>query len=137
MFPLITEERFNSIALILVAFITIVPATLTAYWSRSAKKDSAEAKANSAEAKESAAAAAQEVLTNGGMSDPNPNLNDHIKYQTNMLEKLQGVPERMSKLEEDFDAHIRYANYMGQGMAEMYLHVMGKEPPRPRSEHDS
>lgn len=123
MLPLISDARFNSIALVIIAVVGIVPLTLTAYYSRGAKK-------NSQAAADSAHAAAKEVLTNGGMSDPNPNLNDHVKYQTEMLERLQGLPERMDKLEGEFQEHIQYAAYMGRGMAEMYLEVMGKEPPQ-------
>lgn len=127
MFPYLTDSQFNSLALIAIAAITIVPATLSVMYSRSAKK-------NSAEARTSAEAAAHEVLTNGGMSDPNPNLNDHIKYQTEMLEALSDLPDRVDHIERQFDEHVRYANYMGQGMAEMYLHFMGKDP-RPIGDH--
>lgn len=133
MLPLLSDQKFNSIALIVIAVVGLVPVLLSAYWSRSAKKSSAEAVINSAEARSSAEAAAQEVLTNGGMTDPNPNLNDHVKYQTAMLEALQGVPDRMSKIEADFAEHLKFSSFMGQGMAEMYLHVMGREVPKPEA----
>lgn len=121
MFPLLTDSQFNSLALIAIAAITILPATLSAIWSRSAK-------ANSAAAMKSADQAAHEVLTNGGMSDPNPNLNDHVKYQTEMLEKLVGLPKRMDTLESSFEEHVQQAAYLGRGVADMYLHIMGQKP---------
>ena len=123
MLPHITDSQFNSVALVVVALITIIPVTLTAFWSRSAQK-------NSAAAKVSAAEAADQVRTNGGMSDPNPNLNDHVKYQTELLEKLQDVPYRLGTLETAFEDHVAVANTMGRGMAEMYLHIMGREAPK-------
>lgn len=106
MLPLITDAQFNSVALVVIAVIGIVPTTLAAFWSRSAKKNSAEA--------------ADQVRTNGGMSDPNPNVNDHIKYQTQMLEQLV---ERQDNTEELLANHISHSRLMDSALAEVYLAV--------------
>lgn len=122
MYAMISEGNLTTI---LVATIAAVPLTLTAYWSRGAKKnsqearaDSAEAKKNSAEAKENSAQALHEVSTNGGMSDPNPNLNDHVKYQTEMTEFLVRSHQA---LDRKFDAHLKHSAIMDQALAELYL----------------
>lgn len=106
LYPMITDARFNSIALICVAVVTIVPTTLAAFWARSAKKSSAET--------------AREVVTNGGMDDPNPNVNDHIKYQTEMLE---GLVERQDNHEQLLANHIAHSRVMDAALAEVYLTV--------------
>lgn len=113
MLPLISDAQFNSIALVIIAVITVVPTTLAAYWSRSAKKDSAQAKENSA-------SALHEVQTNGGMSDPKPNLNDHIKYQTDMTEWLVRAVERIDK---KVDNHLTHSRIMDEALAEVYMEV--------------
>jgi Co/Zn/Cd efflux system component len=107
MLPLITEVQINSITLVLVAVIGIVPATLAAIWSRRAKNSSEEA--------------AEQVRTNGGMSYPDPNVNDHIKYQTGMLEELLGRQAASEKLLED---HIAHSAMMDQVLADVYTTVM-------------
>ncbi len=104
--PMISDAQFNSIAIVVVAVITIVPTTLAAYWSRSANKNSAET--------------AREVRTNGGMSDPNPNVNDHIKYQTEMLER---IVERQNNTEQLLANHIAHSRVMDTALAEVYLAV--------------
>ena len=104
--PMITDAQFNSVALVVVALITIVPTTLAAYWARSAKNSSAEA--------------AREIVTNGGMDDPNPNVNDHIKYQTEMLE---GLTERQDNHEQLLANHIAHSQLMDRALAEVYLTV--------------
>lgn len=107
MSPLFTDAQFNSIALVVVAIITIVPTTLAAFWARSAKNSSAET--------------AREVSTNGGMSDENPNVNDHIKYQTEMLE---GLVERQDNHEQLLANHLSHSKIMDQALAQVYLKVM-------------
>lgn len=104
--PLLTDSQFNSIAVVVVACITIVPTTLAAYWSRSAHKNSAET--------------AREVRANGGIGVPNPNVNDHIKYQTEMLETLV---ERQDNTEQLLANHISHSRVMDAVLAEVYLTV--------------
>lgn len=104
--PLLTDPQFNSIAIVVVAIITIIPTTLAAYWARSAKQSSAET--------------AREVMTNGGMGDPNPNVNDHIKYQTEMLE---GLVERQDNHEQLLANHIAHSRVMDAALAEVYMTV--------------
>lgn len=106
MLPLLTDSQFNSIALVVIATVGIVPTTLAAYWAKGAKNRSEEA--------------AAEVRTNGGMTDPNPNVNDHIKYQTEMLEQLMGRQDNTEKLLAD---HISVSKIMNQALAEVYLKV--------------
>lgn len=120
---LVSDAQFNSIALVIIAVITIVPTTLAAYWSRGAKKESNQANANSAKA-------LHEVATNGGMSDPNPNLNDHVKYQTEMLENLG---KELADLKTDFSAHLTHSRTMDEALAELYLQIR----PEPREWPDS
>ena len=105
-YPLLTDSQFNSASLVVVALITIVPTTLAAYWARSAKQSSAET--------------AREVLTNGGMESPSPNVNDHIKYQTEMLE---GLVERQDNHEQLLANHITHSRVMDAALAEIYLTV--------------
>lgn len=106
MLPMVTDNQFNSIALVVIAVIGIVPTTLAAFWARSAKNNSQEA--------------ADQVKTNGGMSDPNPNVNDHIKYQTEMLETVLG---RQENLEQLVSNHISHSQIMDTALAEVYLYV--------------
>jgi|SRR6478609_5700093 len=104
--PLLTDPQFNSIAIVVVAVITIIPTTLAAFWARSAKQSSAET--------------AREVLTNGGMESEIPNVNDHIKYQTEMLERLV---ERQDNHEQLLANHISHSKVMDAALAEVYLTV--------------
>lgn len=104
--PLLTDPQFNSIAIVVVALITIIPTTLAAYWARSAKNSSANAEA--------------EVTTNGGMESAVPNVNDHIKYQTEMLERLV---ERQDNTETLLANHISHSRVMDAALAEVYLTV--------------
>lgn len=131
MFTHLTDAQFNTIGLVLIAVIGIVPATLAAIWSRTAKTNSAEAVENSANAatasaaaQESAAVAAWEVRTNGGMSDPNPNLNDHVKYQTEMLENLHA---RINGVEVLLANHLEHSAVMDRALARVYLTVKPEE----------
>ena len=105
--PLLTDSQFNSIALVVVALIAIIPTTLAAYWAKSANRNSAET--------------AREVKTNGGMGDPVPNINDHIKYQTTMLE---GLTERQDNHEQLLANHISHSKVMDAALAEVYLMVV-------------
>ena len=105
-YPLLTDPQFNSIAIVVVAVVTIIPTTLAAYWARSAKQSSAET--------------AREVMTNGGMESPLPNVNDHIKYQTAMLE---GLVERQDNHEQLLANHISHSQVMDAALAEIYLTV--------------
>lgn len=104
--PLLSDAQFQSLAIVMVAVITIIPTTLAAIWARSAKTSSAET--------------AREVRTNGGMDDPEPNVNDHIKYQTVMLERLV---ERQDNTEQLLANHISHSQVMDAALAEIYLHV--------------
>ena len=104
--PLLTDAQFNSLAIVCVAMITIIPTTLAAFWARSAKNSSAET--------------AREVVTNGGMESPLPNVNDHIKYQTAMLE---GLVERQDNHEQLLANHISHSKVMDAALAEVYLTV--------------
>lgn len=106
MYVLITDAKFNSVMLVLIATVGIVPATLTVWFSRRAAKNSQEA--------------ADQVKTNGGMSDPNPNVNDHIKYQTEMLET---VLQRQNNHENLLADHISHSRLMDTALAEVYLFV--------------
>lgn len=121
MHALITDSQFNSLALVLIAVITIVPTTLSAYWSRKAKNNSADAASSSAEA-------AAEVRTNGGMTDPNPNVNDHIKYQTEMLEKLMPIITRQENTENMLEEHLTHSKIMDQALSQVYFKVMTDTP---------
>lgn len=123
MLPLISDARFDSLIQIVLVTVGILPAVLAAFWARSAKQNSDEAKSNSAEAKRNSANALHEVSTNGGMSDPNPNLNDHVKYQTQMTEFLVTT---MKDLKKDFDEHIKHSAVMDKALAEVYLEVRPK-----------
>lgn len=106
MLPLVTDSQFNSIALVAIAVVGIVPTTLAAYWAKGAKNRSEEA--------------AAEVRTNGGMTDPHPNVNDHIKYQTEMLERIVTRQDNTDMLLAD---HISHSKVMNQALAEVYLAV--------------
>lgn len=134
MIPLISDQRFESLVSILLAMIAIIPATCAAVWARSAKKssseakdNSADAKADSAEAKVNSAQALHEVKTNGGIQDPNPNLNDHVKYQTKMteflVESMKELREDFGQHKEDFSQHLEHSAVMDQALAEVYLKV--------------
>lgn len=141
MIPMLSDQVLESFTNIVLAIIAIVPTTCTAFWARSAMKssreakdNSADAKADSAEAKVNSARALHEVKTNGGIQDPNPNLNDHVKYQTKMTEFLV---ESMKELredfgqhkedfgqhKEDFSQHLEHSAVMDQALAEVYLKV--------------
>lgn len=111
--PLLTDSQFNSVMLVVVAVVGIVPGVLAAYWAKGSKQ-------NSKDAKDAAEEAAGQVRTNGGMSDPNPNVNDHIKYQTEMLESVVHELLNQKKILSD---HIQHSNIMDQAIAEVYLHV--------------
>lgn len=104
--PLLTDPQFNSIAIVVVAIVTIIPTTLAAFWARSAKQSSAEV--------------SREVMTNGGMESLVPNVNDHIKYQTTMLETLV---ERQDNTEQLLANHISHSKVMDAALAEVYLTV--------------
>ena len=103
---MVSDERFNSIVLLLIALVGGGATILTAHWSRGANKNAKEA--------------AAQVRTNGGMSDPDPNLNDHAKYNTQMLETLV---LRVDGLEKSFLAHKSHSEIMDVALAEVYLHV--------------
>jgi hypothetical protein len=134
MLALISDARFDSLTSVVLGAIAIIPATLAAFWARSAKHNSDEAKANSAEAKLNSAQAAHEVSTNGGMSDPNPNLNDHVKYQTEMTEFLV---VSMKDLRKDFDDHLKHSAVMDQAVAELYLEIRPGHKTRPEDNNST
>lgn len=111
--PLISDENFNSLMLVVIAFIGIVPTTLAAYWSRQAKSNSVEAKVNSA-------GALHEVKANGGMSDPDPTLKDYIVF---VGENVDSQGRRLGGLEELVADHIRHSQFMDQALARVFLHI--------------
>lgn len=88
---MITDAQFNSVMVFLGILVTAVCSMIAAYWAQGAKR-------NSEAAKNSAQEAANEVKTNGGMSDPNPNLNDHVKYQTEMMEENNRQMDALMKI---------------------------------------
>lgn len=112
--PLLSDEQFNTIGLIIIAAIGIVPATLAAVWSRSAKTNSVEAKHNSA-------GALHEVKANGGMSDPDPTLKDYIKF---VGEKVEQHGRRVDSIEDLLSEHLRHSKMMDQALAEVFFKVM-------------
>jgi len=125
--PLLSDPQVNSIAIVMVAIVGAIPVVLSAKWSREAKSNSQEAKSNSAQA-------LQEVETNGGMESPLPNLNDHVKYQTQMAEQMLKLVNRMDErftdhLDDAEDAkklltdHIEHSKIMDKALAEVYLKV--------------
>lgn len=98
MILLMTDARFNSVALITIALISAIGTVITVVLTRQAKNTAGEARDNAAAAQESAERTAHEVMTNGGMSDPNPNLNDHVKYQTQMMEEQARTVESLLRV---------------------------------------
>lgn len=113
MLPLLSDSQFNSLALIIIAGLGLVGTLFSAYWARGAKDQAKEAKKNSQQA-------LHEVSTNGGMSDPNPNLNDHVKYQTEMTEWLVRNQQSMWT---KFEQHLKHSQMMDQALAEVYMEV--------------
>lgn len=101
---MVSDEVLQQIFSIPLALIAIVPATLAAIWARQSKTTSAET--------------AREIKTNGGMTDPNPNVNDHVKYQTKMIEELLLRQDNTEKMLGD---HLTHSQIMDQAVAEMYL----------------
>lgn len=120
MIPLITDSQVNSVALVIIAAITIVPATMAALNAKKAKDNSVQAKHDSAEARQNSADVLNEVQTNGGMTSPNPNLNDHIKHQTLLIE---GISETVNSLDNRFSRHLQSHEFMDPALAELYLTV--------------
>jgi hypothetical protein len=116
MTPLLADAGWYSLASIVTAFIAIVPATLAAIWSRKSKSNTA--------------SVLEEVRTNGGMGDPNPNINDHIKYQTQMMEK---VVDKVIDVDERLTDHLNHSKVMDKALAEVYLQVMKDAEPRDES----
>lgn len=122
MYVLITDVQSNAIALVLVAVVGIVPATLAAIWSRTAKTNSAEAMQSSAAASESAADAAREVGVSNTSGSPQPqsNLSHHVKYQTQILENLAA---RLNGVEVLFSDHLKHSAIMDRALSQVYLIV--------------
>lgn len=96
---------------VILAFIAIVPATLAAYWARTAKTNSEEAKNSSAEA-------LHEVSSNGGMNDENPTLKDYIKHSTVLAEEHS---QRLNIVESQLLEHLKHSSVMDTALAEIYL----------------
>jgi hypothetical protein len=113
MYPLLTDAQFQSLSLVVVAMIGIIPATLAAVWARNAKANSAEAKSNSADA-------LHEVKANGGMEDPDPTLKDYIKF---VGENTMSNTDRLSKLEEVLEAHLAHSKIMDSALAQVFLTI--------------
>lgn len=130
MLPLITDSQFNSVALVVIALIGIAPAL----YAKSANKNSKEAKENSQAAADSVAEVAHELRNNGGMEDPNPNLNDHIKYQTEMLEKVVGTVQTIGDSLVDVDTrlaeHLDHSEIMDTALADVYSMLKHENIPR-------
>lgn len=125
---------------IIVVAIASYPAYISAKNSKKAANASIEAKDNAVEAKENSAKALFEVQTNGGMGDPHPNLNDHVKYQTEMTEYLVDAVKNINtsfkefrrefdEHKEDFKSHLTQSQMMDQAVAELYLEVRPAEKP--------
>jgi hypothetical protein len=117
---LLTDAQFNSIALVIIAVIGIIPATLAAIWSRSAKH-------NSSEAKDNAAGALHEVKANGGMSDPDPTLKDYIKF---VGESVEQHHREIGSIRALLDDHLKHSKMMDIALAEVFFEVKGIDPPR-------
>lgn len=119
MLPLVSDAQFNSVAAVIIAVVTITPTTLAAVWSRQAKTMGAQA--------------VREVQSNGGMQDPNPNMNDHIKYQTELLEELRGtvatIGSSLIDVDERFSEHLAESQMMNEAFAKLYLKVEKHLPP--------
>lgn len=106
MVPMMTDEQFNTVGLILVAIITIIPTTLAAVYARRANTNSADA--------------LHEVKSNGGMSDPDPTLKDYVKY---VGENAERTTRRVSAIEELLDKHIQHSNIMDDAIARVFLKI--------------
>lgn len=113
MIPLITDSQFNSLALIIIAIVGIIPATIAAVYSRRANQNSAEAKTNSA-------GALHEVKANGGMDDPDPTLKDYVKFVGEVGEKND---RRLDRLEDLLDQHLKHSKIMDAALAEVFFVV--------------
>lgn len=116
----LSDGRFNSIALIIIAVVTIIPAMLSAYWSRKAGKNSVEARDNSIQAKENSAGALHEVKSNGGMLEPDPTLKDKINY---LIDLAQKDGRRIDKLDANFELHLKHSRIMDAALAEVFFVV--------------
>lgn len=124
---LLSDAQFNSLALVVIALITTVGAFITTRNSSKAKSNSADAKQNSEEAKRNSEEAKQnsadvlnEVQTNGGMSSPEPNLNDHIKHQTKVLEEIS---EMILSVDDRLKDHLKSHKFLDPALAKLYLTV--------------
>jgi hypothetical protein len=125
MITLISDPQFQSIALVIAGAIAIIPATLAAVWSRSAKQNSSEASAH-------AAGALHEVKANGGMSDPDPTLKDYVKYVGEFVEKND---REIAEVRDLLEAHLKHSQVMDKALAEVYFAIkptlkdLGKDDP--------
>lgn len=104
--PLLTDGQFNSIALILIAVIGIIPATLAAIWSRNAKSNSADA--------------LHEVKANGGMSDPDPTLKDYVKF---VGENVESQGRRLTTVEHVLSDYLTHRKIMDSAFSQVLLAV--------------
>lgn len=119
-----TDQLLLAFVSITVAIIGIVPATLAAIWSRTARTTSA--------------AALHEVKTNGGINKPNPTLKDYAKSAN---EKSSVTARRLDRIESLLEEHLsecrdewRRRTVMDTALAELYLAFKGKpqQPAMPR-----
>lgn len=110
---LLSEGNTDSLVLILVATIAIIPTTLAAFWSRTARN-------NSIEAKENSAGALHEVKANGGMSDPDPTLKDYIKH---VGETMATDSRRVDRIETLLENHLKHSKMMDAILAEVFFAV--------------
>lgn len=117
---LLSEAHTDSLVLVLVACIGIIPATLAAYWSRTARNNSVEARDNAAEARENSAGALHEVKANGGMSDPDPTLKDYIKH---VGETMAADSRRVDRIETLLESHLKHSKMMDAILAEVFFAV--------------
>lgn len=112
------------VAAIAVAAISIVPATLAAYWARNAKTDAAAARENSA-------GTLHEVNSNGGVSGPNPTLKDHAQHLNKQFEMLTSVVnsniDRTQNLESLLADHLKESRIATQALGELYLAYKNKQ----------
>lgn len=119
MHPLLSDAQFSDLIKLGIAVVAAVPIVLTAHWSRQSKNNSQIARA--------------EVEKNGGMTDPKPNLNDHVMYQTEMLESLILRQDNTDRILGD---HLSHSKLMDQALAEMYLVYREKYYPRQPIDED-
>ena len=113
MLAAVSATGWESISALGVAAITIIPATLSAFWARSAKRDSNEAKKYSA-------GTLHEVRDNGGVVHDDPTLKDYVKY---IRDRVEVDSIRVDRLETLLEDHVAHSNTMDSMLAEIYYKI--------------